>query len=150
MSDVGCPVRSTSKRRSPGPLKSVARPLRVSVQPGGTSMLNPAAALLAAVAVTVCVDQSAAGSAVDGLLSASIDLKPLGVSATEGTALGLPVLPALAALVLPFLFSARAVPTPIAAATITATTSQRIRRPAPRPRPARPPRVPGVYCPRSG
>src|SRR6185437_5693962 len=144
MLEVDCCVRSTSRSRSPGPLKSVARPLVVFVHPGGTSMLNPAAALWTAAAVTVCVDQSAAGSAVDGLLSASIDLKPVGVSATEGTAPAAPAPPA--PVPPPLLFSARAVPTPTAAATITATTSHRIRRLCPRPRPARPPPEPGRYC----
>ena len=51
-------------------------------------MLKPAAALLASAAVTVCIVQPA-GSAVDGLLSASTDLNPVGVSATEGTVAGL-------------------------------------------------------------
>src|SRR5487761_782708 len=85
MLEVGCCVRSTSSSRFPGPVMTVARPLRVSCQPGGASMLNPAAALLASAAVTARVDQPAAGSAVDGLLSASTDLKPVVVSATEGT-----------------------------------------------------------------
>ena len=107
-------------------------------------MLNPAAALLAVAAVTVFVDQPA-GSAVVGLLSASTDLKPVGVLATDGSA---PlVLPALAAPVLPWLlFSARAMPTPIAAAMMTASRSQSIRRPCPGRRPVRPPPEPGVYC----
>src|ERR1700733_7089023 len=143
---VCCCVRSTSSSRLPGPVKSVARFLRVSFQPGGTAMRNPAAALLASAAVTVCIVQPA-GSAVDGLLSAFTDLKVVVVSAPEGTAPGLePDLPALAVPGLLWL-SARAVPTPIAAATITATTSQRIRRPWPRPRPARPPLEPGAYRP---
>src|ERR1700722_19531769 len=145
MLEVGCAVRSISSSRAPGPVKSVARSLGVSFQPGGRSMLNPAAALLASAAVTVTVDQPA-GSAVDGLLSASIDLNPVGVSATEGTVAGVEPPPALPVPEL-FLFSARAVPTPIPAAMITATTSQRIRLPWPRPRPVRPPPVPGLYCP---
>src|ERR1700730_16662792 len=147
MLEVGCAVRSISSSRSPGPVKSVARSLRVSFQPGGRSMLNPAAALLASAAVTVTVDQPA-GSAVDGLLSASIDLKPVGVSGTEGTVVGVEPPPALPVPELS-LFSARAVPTPIAAAMITAGASQRIRLPCPRPRPVRPPPVPGLYCPAS-
>src|ERR1700730_17547371 len=145
MLEVGCAVRSISSSRFPGPVKSVARSLRVSFQPGGRSMLNPAAALLASGAVTVTVDQPA-GSAVDGLLSASIDLKPVGVSGTEGTVVGVEPPPALPAPDLS-LFSARAVRTPIAAAMITASASQRIRLPWPRPRPVRPPPVPGLYCP---
>ena len=46
----------------------------VDAEPGGGA--------LASAAVTVSVDQPA-GSAADGLLSASTDLKPVGVSATR-------------------------------------------------------------------
>src|SRR6478672_2468951 len=97
---VLCSVRSTSTSRSPGPVKSVCRPLCLVSQPGGTSIENPAAALCACAWVTVCVVQSAPGSAVEGLLSASTDFNFVTVSATEGTVVGWPpaalVLPALA------------------------------------------------------
>src|ERR1700761_5567334 len=141
MLEVLCCVRSTSKTRLPGPMKSVARPLGFSDQPGGTSIENPAAVLRASAAVTVCVDQSAAGSVVDGLLSAFTDWKVVVVSATEGIVAG--VLPRLP--VLPCWLSATAVPIP--AATITAAASQMICHFRPRrPRPARPPPLPGAYC----
>src|ERR1700751_2138084 len=120
MLEVLCWVRSTSTNRLPGPVKSLARPLRFSDQPGGTSIENPATVLWASAAVTVCVDQPAAGSVVDGLLSAFTDWKVVVASATEGSVVE--VLPGVP--VLPCWLSATAVP--IAAAMITATASQMI------------------------
>ena len=62
------------------------------------------------------------------------------------------VLPAPPALFVPWLLSASAAPTPIAAATMTATTSQMICRPRTvRPRPVWPPPALGANClPRLG
>src|SRR5580692_1735998 len=142
---VLCGVRSTSTSMSPGPVNSVASLLRCSLQPGGRSIENPATAgAPASAAVTVTCDQPD-GSTAEGLFSASTDLKPVGVSATN----------ALPVDCVPFgeppplwWFSASAAPTPTAAAMMTATTSQAIcrPRPRPRPRPARPPPAPGAYC----
>src|SRR5580693_9065644 len=139
---VLCEVRSTVTSMLPGPLKLVARPDRFSVQPGGRSIENPATAgapTSAAVTVSCCQPD---GTTADGSLSASTDLKPVGVSATN---------PLLVDVVAPgeppplCRFSASAAPTPTAAAMTTATTSQAICRPLPRPR-AAPPPVPGWYC----
>src|SRR5579863_5177131 len=143
MSVVFCGVRSTSTSRSPGPVNSVARWSRFSLQPGGRSSEKPATAgEPRSVAVTVACHQPD-GITADGWFSASTDLKPVGVSATN----------ALPVDCVPFgeppplwWFSASAAPTPTAAAMMTATTSQAICRPRPRPRPERPPPAPGAYC----
>src|ERR1700722_16152050 len=83
MSVVFCGVRSTSTSMSPGPVKSVARALRFSLQPGGRSSENPATAgapRSAAVTFAFCQPD---GSTADGLFSASTDLKPVAVSWTN-------------------------------------------------------------------